>query len=101
MRFQRTRSKSTSPMLRLRTKHLLLAGAVAALAIPAIAQVANSVAPSNTASPATAAGSAAAQPADNGGDAQTEVVSGSDASAIEQQQQQQQAAPAVEYPAFA
>jgi len=88
-------------MLRLRTKHLLLAGAVAALAIPAIAQVANSVAPSNTASPATAAGSAAAQPADNGGDAQTEVVSGSDASAIEQQQQQQQAAPAVEYPAFA
>jgi len=88
-------------MLRLRTKHLLLAGAAAALAIPALGQVANSVAPSNTASSATAAPPAAAQPADSGGDTQTEVVSGSDASAIEQQQQQQQAAPAVEYPVFA
>jgi hypothetical protein len=86
-------------MLRPHTKHLLLAGAAAALAIPAIAQVANSVAPANTAQPSPAA--TAAQPSDSGGDTQTEVVTGSDASAIEQQQQQQQAAPAVEYPAFA
>ena len=86
-------------MPRLRTKHLLLAGAAAALAIPALAQVANSVAPSNSVEPATTA--AGAQPGDSGGDTQTEVVSGSDASAIEQQQQQQQAAPAVEYPSFA
>jgi len=87
-------------MPRLRTKHLLLAGAAAALAIPALAQVANSVAPSNTVEPAATA-TTGTQSGDSGGDTQTEVVSGSDASAIEQQQQQQQAAPAVEYPSFA
>ena len=89
-------------MLRLRTKRLLLAGAAAALAIPAVAQVANSVVPANTAVPSTSTTAATSQPPDSGGDTQTEVVTGSDASAIEQQeQQQQQAAPAVEYPSFA
>lgn len=88
-------------MPQLRTKLLLLAGVAGALAIPALAQVTNSTALSNSAAPATPTPPAAAQAADSGGDTQTDVVTGSDASAIEQQQAQQQAAPAVEYPSFA
>lgn len=84
-------------MLRPRTKRLLLAGVAAALAIPALAQVTNTLPPVDSTAPTTGGTPVAQSP--DGGDTQTEVVTGSDATAIEQQQQQP--APAVEYPSFA
>jgi hypothetical protein len=79
------------------TRRLLLLGAVAAIAIPAIAQVQNGVSP--VAAPQTAPAPTAQPPA---GADQTEALPESETDqTAEEQLTAQPAAPAVEYPGFA